>query len=310
MNILPREVWNAQRERDLARIRPWVEARLRRQSRHEKHPVHDFLFEYYEFRPSRLLRWSPGFDVLLAGAARRDNLWPDFVADDNGLSLPAALFSEHRIPYLNWAIEYLETTSAREPSFGCMGLHEWAMVYRDPNFRHPQVPLRLSRAETDAVVEAQGLRCTHFDAYRFFSRAAAPLNRWELTRTTTTEHDQPGCIHVTMDLYRFAYKIAPFTPSGLIYDAFELALQAREIDMRASPYDLTAFGYAPLKIETAEGRAEYLECQRALYALAQPLRRRLIELYRGLRAARTLTRSVGEGVTSLANASGECSVTI
>ena len=153
--------------------------------------------------------------------------------------------------------------------------------------RHPQVPLRLSRAETDAVVDAHPLRCTHFDAFRFFSPAARPLNRWELTRAMTTEHDQPGCIHATMDLYRFAYKIAPFCPSDLMFDAFELACRAREVDMRASPYDLSGFGYAPMKIETAEGRAEYAELQRELYRLAQPLRRRLIELYRGLLAART-----------------------
>jgi hypothetical protein len=286
MRTLPREVWVERRERDLVRIRPWVEARLRRQSRHEKHPVHDFLFEYYEFRPARLLRWTPGFDVILEGATRREICWPAFIAGDSGLSLPAGAFPEHRIGYLNWAINYLETTSAREPSFGCMGLHEWAMVYRDPVVRHPQVPLRLSRAETNEVVDAQPIRCTHFDAFRFFSEAARPLNRVELTRAATAERDQPGCIHVNMDLYRFAYKIAPFCPSELIFDAFELALRAREVDMRASPYDLSGFGLAPIKIETAEGRAEYVELQRELYHLAQPLRQRLIELYRGLLAAR------------------------
>jgi hypothetical protein len=287
MRVLPREAWLADRERDLTRIRPWVEARLRRQSRHEKHPVHDFLFEYYEFRPSRLLRWSPGFDVLLEGATRREISWPDFIAGVNGLSLPASSFPEHRVAYLNWAIEYLESTLNREPSFGCMGIHEWAMVYRDPGVRHPQVPLRLNSAETDAVVDSQPVRCTHFDAFRFFSPKARPLNRWELTRSATTEHDQPGCIHVTMDLYRFAYKIAPFCPSELLIDAFELALRAREIDMRESPYDLTGFGFAPVRIETAEGRAEYAELQRELYRFAQPLRQRLLELYQGLLAART-----------------------
>ena len=306
MRILSRELWQDERDCDLARIRPWVEARLQRQSRHEKHPVHDFLFEYYEFRTSHLLRWTPGFDVRLEGATRRDIPWPDFIATDNALSLPGAAFPEHRLAYLDWAIRYLETTHAREPSFGCMGLHEWAMVYRDPSLRHLQVPLRLTRAETDAVVESQPVRCTHFDAYRFFSPAARPLNRWELTRAATTGHDQPGCIHVTMDLYRFAYKIAPFCPSGLMFDAFELAIRAREVDMRASPYDLSGFGFAPVKIETAEGRAEYVELQRELYRLAQPRRQRLIDLYRELLAARTvtLTRSVSEGVTFLADASG------
>jgi hypothetical protein len=289
MSVLPREHWQADRERNLARIRPWVQARLQRQSRHEKHPVHDFLFEYYEFRTSHLLRWTPGFDVLLEGATRREIPWPDFVKTDSGLSLSGAAFPEHRLGYLDWAIRYFETIHDREPSFGCMGLHEWAMIFRDPAVRHPQVPLRLSRAETDAVVESQPVRCTHFDAFRFFSPAARPLNRWELTRAATTEHDQPGCIHVTMDLYRFAYKIAPYCPSRLMFDAFELASRAREVDMRASPYDLSAFGYTPVKIETAEGRALYVELQRELTDLARPVRQRLIDLYRRLLAARTQT---------------------
>ncbi len=74
-----------------------------------------------------------------------------------------------------------------------------------------------------------------------------------MTRAATTDHDQPGCIHVNMDLYRFAYKIAPFCPSELVADAFDLARAAREVDMRASPYDLSGYGFAPLRIEISGG---------------------------------------------------------
>lgn len=287
LQVVPREEWQRARADYLARVGPWVADRKRRQSLHEGHPVYDFLFEYYEFRASHLLRWTPGFGVLLEGATRRDIEWPDFEATDKGLSIPAAAFPEHRVSYLRWAVDYLETTRDREPAFGCMGLHEWAMVFRDPEVRHPYVPLRLARAEIDRLVEQQGLRCTHFDAYRFFTRAAAPLNRWELTRATTTVFDQPGCLHVNMDLYRFAYKIAPFCPSDLLADAFDVARHAREIDMRASPYDLAGFGFAPVKIETPEGRAEYAESQREVYRLGRPVRGRLIDLYRRLLRTRT-----------------------
>jgi hypothetical protein len=202
------------------------------------------------------------------------------------LSLPAEAFPEHRISYLQWAVNYLEAVLAREPVFACMGMHEWAMVYRDPNVRHPYVPLRLSREEIDAVVDSQPLRCTHYDAFRFFTPAAAPLNRWELTRAATTEHDQPGCIHANMDLYRFAYKIAPFCPSDVVADAFDLARAAREVDMRASPYDLRSYGFAPLEIETRAGRDEYIELQRAISARAQPVRERVLDVYRRLFLAR------------------------
>jgi hypothetical protein len=284
--------WREAKTTYLARVRPWAEDRVRRAARREKHPVYDFLFEYYSFRPAHLLRWTPGFGVALEGATRDDIAWGEFVPCDGGLALPASAFPEHRVPYIRWAVEYLAAVLAREPSFACLGLHEWAMVYRDPNVRHPYVPLRLSRARIDAVVESQALLCTHYDAFRFFTREAAPRNRWELTRAATPGHDQPGCIHANMDLYRFAYKVAPFCPSELVADAFEVARAAREVDMRASPYDLGGYGFAAIPIETRPGREEYVELQRGIAARARPVRERLLEVYRSLLAGRLASRGV------------------
>jgi hypothetical protein len=282
MVVHPCHVWQREREAYLARVRPLAADRLQRMSRQQKHPVYDFLFEYYSFRPAHLLRWSPGCGVLLENATREDILWSEFTASDNGLSLDAAAFPEQRLGYLRWATPYLEATLTREPSFGCTGMHEWAMVFRDPNVRHPYVPFRLSREATDEFVESQPLRCSHYDAFRFFTPAAVPLNRWELTRATTTEHDQPGCLHVNMDLYKFAYKIAPFCPGELLADAFDVARLAREIDMRASPYDLAEYGFTPIRIETLVGRAAYAELQREVYERGQSVRRRLLDVYRNL----------------------------
>jgi hypothetical protein len=285
--VLSRPGWEAARAAYLAHVRPLADDRTRRMSRGEKHPVHDFLFEYYSFRPAHLLRWTPGADVLLEGATPGELAWSEFRPTDGGLILPGAVFPAHRIEYLRWAVTYLEAVAAREPSFACLGLHEWAMVYRDPNVRHPYVPLRLSRAETDAAVESQPLRCTHYDAFRFFTKEAAPRNRLALTRATTTEHDQPGCLHVTMDLYRFAYKVAPFCPADVVADTFELAAAARAIDMRASPYDLSGYGYEPIRVETKDGREEYVEHQRGLAERAAPVRERLRAVYAHLLTAAT-----------------------
>jgi hypothetical protein len=251
-------------------------------SRQEKHPVYDFLFDYFSFRPAHLMRWSPGANVLLEDATPADIGWIEFETVEGGVVLRPESFPAQRRGYLAWALEYLEAVRDREPSFACLGLHEWAMVYRDPNVRHPYVPLRLSREETDAVVASQPLRCTHFDAFRFFTKEAIPLNRVPLSRATTIDNDQAGCIHVTMDLYRFAYKIAPFCPGDLLADAFELATAAREIDMRASPYDLSGYGFPPLQIETREGREEYVGLQRDLHARSVPIRARLLGVYQGL----------------------------
>jgi hypothetical protein len=267
------------------RLSAFVRGHLARAARHEKHPVYDFLFEYYSFRPAHLMRWTPGFG---ARVPRDAVAWTEFEYADGGAILHARAFPDHRVSYLKWACDYLEVVQAREASFACMGLHEWAMVFRDPNVRHPYVPLRLSRDETNAVVEAQPLRCTHYDAFRFFTAEAAPRNRWPLTRAATTEHDQPGCIHANMDLYKFAYKVAPFLPWELTASAFEVAASAREIDMRASPYDLSAYGFAPVRIETREGREEYVELQRAIASRAAPVRAALAAGYRALLAAKAV----------------------
>ncbi len=275
--------WRARRAAYQSRVRPWAEDRVRRVGRQRKHPVYDFLFEYYAYRSSYLLRWSPGVGVRLDGATEDDLDWrPWFRPCDGGWVLPAAGFPQRRLPFLHWAINYLGTTGEREPSFGCFGLHEWAMVYREEQVRHGRVPLRLSRAETDAVVETAAVRCTHYDAFRFFTPAAVPLNRVALRREATTDHDQPGCLHVTMDLYKWAFVIAPYSAAEVIADTFELALATRELDMRASPYDLTDFGFAPIRIETREGREEYVEAQRELWQRARQVRETVLNEYRRL----------------------------
>jgi hypothetical protein len=165
------------------------------------------------------------------------------------------------------------------------------MVYRTPEVRHDRTPLRLAPEAIARVVEAEQLCCTHFDAVRFFTPAAVPRNRHQLTRDATDRFDQRGCVHVTMDLYKYAYKIAPWVSGELIGDAFELAWRARQLDMRASPYDLSALGFAPICVETAEGKDEYVRGRRELAETAIPIRRRLIDAYRLLAVAQpTATR--------------------
>lgn len=281
--VLTADEWQQRKADYEARVRPWVEDRVSRSSRQVKHPVYDFLFEYYSYRPSYLARWSPGVGVLLAGAGPGDLGWrQDFTECDGGLVLPASAFPPRRVEYLRWAVRFLEAVAGREPSFGCFGLHEWAMVYRTADVRHARVPLRLSADAIAAVVEGQGLRCTHYDAYRFFTPAAAPRNRVALTRRTAVDHDQPGCVHANMDLYKFAYAIAPFSSGALIAEALASALDARRLDMRASPYDLTPLGFDPIRIETRTGREQYVEEQRHLARRSASLREHVLAEYRRL----------------------------
>ncbi len=170
----------------------------------------------------------------------------------------------------------LRATASRPAQLSCFGLHEWAMVYRSEEVRHQQVPLRLGHEGTDAVVESMSLRCTHFDAFRFFTPDAVPRNAEPLTRESQLQREQPACLHANMDLYKWAFKLVPLVDSALLLDCFELACAARELDMRASPYDLAEYDYTPVLIETPAGRAEYVRNQADLAERAGILRTRLL----------------------------------
>ncbi len=272
--------WQQERTAHRLRTERWASDRVERSLRGEKHPVYDFLFEYYSFRAAHLQRYSPGLGVLLEEADASAIDWPQhFTFSREGAIIEPAAFPIRRLPMVRWCIQLLRVTLGRPPVFHCFGLHEWAMVYRSEEVRHGQVPLRLPRDELACFVESQNLCCTHFDAFRFFTPQAAPRNRIQLNRYSQLEYDQPGCIHANMDLYKWAFTLAPFTSSELTADAFEMAWAAREIDMRASPYDLQHMGFTPIPIETKAGREEYIDWQRKLHERSQPIRERLLNSY-------------------------------
>jgi hypothetical protein len=278
--VLAEPVWRARRAAHETRVDAWIEPHRTRSGRGEKHPVHDFLFSYYAFRPAWLRRWHPGPDVALAGEGARDFLrWPGYVATPDGVVLPAAALPESRRVFVRWLHDLLVTMQSRPPFFGCHGWHEWAMVYRQTpeEIRHQAWPLRFAPGELARIVESAALCCTHFDAFRFFTAPARPLNRLAPARETVPAHEQRGCLHANMDLYKWSFKLAPFTPSELIADCFALARDIREVDMRASPYDLRELGFPPIAIETPDGRAEYETLQRTFAARGEPLRQRLVE---------------------------------
>lgn len=246
-------------------------------SRQERHPVDDFLFEYYPYRPGQLLRWHPGLGYALE-EGREYLTHKGYRATADGVAADPATLSEERRESVRWLHGMFLRTEARAAATGCFGLHEWAMVYRSEAVRHEKWPLRMAPEKIASVVESIGPRCTHYDAFRFFTPAARPLNKFLPTRETVEEHEQPGCLHANMDLYKWAFKLSPFASSELVADCFALAREIRALDMQASPYDFTALGIEPVRIETPEGRGEYEAAQRGFTQRAAPLRRRLIML--------------------------------
>ena len=274
LTVLGKAEWTARQRAHERRVDGLVSGHLDRRGKGLRHPVEDFLFTYYSLRPAQLRRWHPGAGVALAGDAPHAR-WRGYVLTDDGVALDPALI-ERRAETIRWVHSLLSATASRPALTGCFGLHEWAMVYRADEVRHEAWPLRLGRSETDAVVERHQIRCSHFDAFRFFTDNAVPRNMLQPSRDRQPELEQPGCLHANMDLYKWAYKLSPGVPSELVADAFELARDIRELDMRASPYDLSRLGYEPIKIETAEGKRQYIEAQRSFAGRSAPLRERLI----------------------------------
>ena len=296
--------WTARAAAHRARVEAFTGPHDRRARRGEAHPVWDFLFTYYSLRPRQLRIWHPGYGTVLAGPSAREYLdRAGYVPAGAGVTVGADYLRSRR-DTVAFVAGLLRATAARTPQFGCFGLHEWAMVYRTDAVRHGRVPLRLGPAGTDAVVESMPLRCTHFDAYRFFTAAAAPRNRGVPTRSGQRDWEQPGCLHANMDLYKWCYKLGPLVDSELLVDCLELAAEARELDMRASPYDLTALGFEPIPVEEPAGRAEYVRCQGVISERAAPLRAALLlwceRLLDGGVAA-TAYDSLSEGVLPAGN---------
>lgn len=266
----------------------------------KRHPVEDFLWTYYSVGPSELRRWHAGADVLLEGAGQDRASWRYYTAvgpvvgtEDNDAIVDVHAFFAKRGGTVDYIERLFEATTRHTPQFSCFGLHEWAMVYKTgpAQLRHTGLPLRIGHDATNHVVESHRITCTHFDAYRFFTPEAAPLNTLTPTREMQPDLEQAGCLHAGMDVYKWAAKLGPIVPGNLLLDAFEFARDIREVDMRASPYDVSGFTgsdgriLAPIPIETPEGKREYAALQRGFADRGNRLRRRVLAAIASARSA-------------------------
>lgn len=263
-------------------------------------PIYNFLHSYYRYSVKDLKKYSPGIDVLLEDAdvvKHRSFLIERLMTvttegayyDPRLMKAPA----DGRYGWINVTKirDILNATGSKQPFFGCFGLHEWAMLYSGSNPSEPtplqrhqeQLSLRIPQSVIDDVVRGSGqLKCTHFDAWRFFHPDAQDLNIVSpLSRERQVQFEQPGCIHATMDLFKYAYQLYPFVSSELLLQSLKLAIKARKIDMRASPYDVSHVEGCeePLCVETSEGRRLYVAAQEDLFALSAPIRASLLQVY-------------------------------
>src|SRR4051812_28388301 len=153
VRVLAATEWRDARAEHEERVDRWLAPHLSRRRRGVAHPVEDFLFTYYSFRPAALRRWHPGFGTALLSAPGYAGLkgYGD-VAGGTGVTADHVAGQASLLPSPR---SLLRATASRPPTFGCFGMHEWAMVYRLPqnSVRHSAWPLRLGQTGTDEVVE-------------------------------------------------------------------------------------------------------------------------------------------------------------
>jgi hypothetical protein len=273
---VPPSIWHDRAVAHHARVAPHAEAFLTRRARGEKHPVWDFLFTYYNFSPGKLMTWTPSLREITHHSS--------LITDDPATASQSLELTGRVRREAAWIAQLCENMLGRPARFMCHGLHEWAMVYKQSaeEVRHAGHELRMPPGQLAAFVESQAVCCTHHDAFRFYTPEARVLNTVQPSFATRLEMEQAGCLHANMDLYKWAYKLWPWIGSDVVADAFDVAVEGRTMDMRASPYDLAALGFEPIPIETEDGRVEYRAEQRRIATLAEPVRQRLLEEARWL----------------------------
>ena len=298
--MLKRSEWRSRADAHRCRVRDLLGGMFYDRKVHDRHPIYNFLFNYYRFRPHRTIeRYSAGLDFALESCSS---------GDDESLYLPSSKYlsvkdgciemdpvkslNEKSVTRIRNLCTLLEIVQRRPPNFSCFGVHEFAMLHSGARHSFFQkkagLELRMSQREIDDVVERAPIRCTHFDATRHFPDSALRSCRVKTSPALRTKNEQAGCIHTNLDLFKFSLRLWPFASSELVADALELAIRARELDMRASPYDLSSvsdftelgrdFDLTPVLIETESGRAEFRDSTMVLYRDSLPIRDRLIKV--------------------------------
>ena len=94
--VLAAAEWQRRRAAHEHRVDLLVASHLARRRAGVKHPVADFLFTYYPYRPAQLRRWHPGVGVVLSDAASFTG--GDYVAAPDGVTIDVAGVLERRRP--------------------------------------------------------------------------------------------------------------------------------------------------------------------------------------------------------------------
>ncbi len=121
---------------------------------------------------------------------------------DKGGDFFVAKSKRQRVTVLGFAVDHrpfveAETAIKRGPRGGVFeNLHDLKQTFEgdtaETEHRHA-LPLRLCDEEIAAFVESQPIRCSHYDAFRFFTPAARSFNLLYPDADSRAEMEQPGC---------------------------------------------------------------------------------------------------------------------
>jgi hypothetical protein len=179
------------------------------------------LFVYVFFNPKILFHFSPGIGFQLE--VNDINCIVNYLQRLEELNLcvgdPERIHGNPQLPKrqlktLRTTRDLLIKSQNNPPFFWCFGLHEWAMLYptihdkgnqkTTTDSRFQNLPLRVQDDEIRKIFSSLKLRCSHFDAFRFFppEMQRANIMTPEPSRQHTLSIEQPGCIHTNMDLFK------------------------------------------------------------------------------------------------------------
>jgi hypothetical protein len=130
------EAWTSRAKKHDALIHPITDAFLKRRGLGQTHAVHDFLFTYYSCSPLKLKQWVPSFEeeLEMTDSIRQDYSWLTdywFSLNEGMLSLRKERIHKSARAQARFIADLCANISQRAPRFGCYGLHEWAMVYKE-----------------------------------------------------------------------------------------------------------------------------------------------------------------------------------
>src|SRR3954452_15466336 len=111
-DVLDKESWTEREADHQQQVDELTSAHRSRVGAGHRHPVEDFLFTYYSFRPSQLRRWHPGGGVGLAGAGRAPHSgWRFYAVDGDVVRVSVDEFTAARGATLRFVRELLVRTA-------------------------------------------------------------------------------------------------------------------------------------------------------------------------------------------------------